>query len=104
MQWFGGVIVMATAPLLLSYRGPGPGETASQVTARRRITYFTLGAGEVALGALTLSQYLAGNSGLSDTTLLVATGMMGTFLGMRGFFLFVKPAWMELQETCKKMK
>ena len=79
MQWFGGMIVLATAPLLLSYPEPGSGESASVVTARRRITYMMMGTGEAALGLLTASQYMSGNSGLTDQALLTATAMMGTF-------------------------
>ena len=100
MQWFGAVIVVATAPLLLSY--PEAGQSASVVIARRRLTYQIMGAAEIALGLLAASQYVMGGSGLSDTTLLLGTGFMGAFIGMRAFFLYVKPQWMEAEDSSKK--
>lgn len=101
-QWMGAFIVLATAPLLLSYPDPAPGESASTVTARRRLTYITIAASEATLGLVTLSQYLAGDSGMTDQALLAATGMMVGFISMRAFFLFAKPEFMEAQETAKK--
>lgn len=62
----------------------------------------TLGAGEAALGTLMAVQYLSGDSGMTDTALLAAMGVMGGGLGMRVFFLFVKPGWMDAQENAKK--
>ena len=100
MQWFGAVMVVATAPLLLSY--PEKGQSTSVVTARRRLTYQIMGASEVALGLLATSQYLIGDSGLSDRTLLMGTGFMGACIGMRFFFLYVRPQWMEPEDSSKK--
>ena len=85
MQWLGGTITLATAPLLLSY--PESGQSANEVTARRRLTYQMMGASEVVLGLLTLSQYLTGGSGLSDRNLLIATGTMGRIRQYEGVFL-----------------
>lgn len=102
MQWFGGIIALATAPLLLSYPEPGPGQSASVVTARRRLTYAMMGVTEAALGLLTASQYLSGNSGMTNQALLTATGMMGTFLSMRVFFLYVRPELMAAKDSSKK--
>jgi hypothetical protein len=61
-----------------------------------------MGAGEAALGLVTLSQYMAGDSGLTDQALLTATGMMGVFGAMRLFFLYGRPQWMEGQAELKK--
>ena len=101
-QWFGATLVLATAPLLLSYPEAASGESASNVTARRRLTYLAMGATEAALGVVTLSQYLTGDSGMTDQALLTATGMMVTFGAMRAFFLFAKPELMAAQEITKK--
>ena len=100
MQRLGGTITLATAPLLLSY--PESGQSANEVTARRRLTYQMMGASEVVLGLLTLSQYLTGGSGLSDRNLLIATGTMAGFASMRAYFLYMKPAWMKPESTIKK--
>jgi hypothetical protein len=101
-QLFGGILVLATAPLLLSYPEPASGESASNVTARRRLSYLAMGATEATLGLVTLSQYLAGDSGMTDQALLTATATMVTFIGMRAFFLLAKPEFMEAQEITKK--
>lgn len=101
-QWFGCVIVMSTAPLLYSYPEPTLGQSAGEVTARRQAAYMTLGAGELALGALTAASYLTGDSGMTDQALLTATGMLAAFGGMRAFFLFMKPAWMEATQSSIK--
>lgn len=101
-QWIAAFLVIATVPLLLSYPESGSGESASNVTARRRLTYTLMGAGEAALGLVTLSQYMAGDSGLTDQALLTATGMMGVFGAMRLFFLYGRPQWMEGQAELKK--
>ena len=101
-QWVAASLVIATAPLLLSYPEPGSGESASSVTARRRLTYTLMGTGEAALGLVTLSQYLAGDSGMTEQALLTATGMMGVFGAMRLFVLYGRPQWMEAEEGIKK--
>ena len=102
MQWVGGLLVLATAPLLLSHPEPSSGQTAGEVTARRRLTYMVMGAAEATLGLVTASQYLMGDSGITDQALLTATGMMAGFMGVRAFFLFVNPQWMEAGGTTKK--
>jgi hypothetical protein len=101
-QWFGGLIVLATAPLLLSYPEPSSGESASSVTARRRLTYTSLALSEATLGALSLFQYLTGDSGMTDVALLSTMGMMGSIIGMRAFFLFARPQLMQAQDGLKK--
>ena len=101
-QWFGGLVVLATAPLLLSYPEPSSGESAGSVTARRRLAYISLASSEAALGALSLLQYLSGDSGMTDAALLSTMGMMGCFIGMRAFFLFARPQLMQAQEGLKK--
>lgn len=101
-QWFGAIIVLATAPLLLAYPEPASGESANNVTARRRLTYISMVASEAALGTVTLSQYLIGDSGMTDVALLSAASMMGVLISMRAFFLFAKPQFMEAQEAMKK--
>ena len=101
-QWFGGIIVLATAPLLLSYPEASSGESASSVTARRRLAYTSLASAEVALGALSLLQYLTGDSGMTDSALLSTMGLMGSIISMRAFFLFARPQLMQAQEGLKK--
>ncbi len=70
-QWIGALIVLATAPLLLSYTEDG---TRAEILAKRRLTYQIMGLTEVAIGSVTLSQYLSGDSGLKDGVLVTATG------------------------------
>lgn len=89
MQLFGGFVVLATAPLLLSYLEER--QSVEQVIAKRRLTYAVMGISELAIGSITLAQYMQGNSGLTDQALLMATGAMAVFTAMRGYFLFVRP-------------
>ena len=70
--------------------------------ARRRTTYLTLGAGELALGTIMAAQYILGDSGLTDGALLAGMGMMGGIAAMRGFFLYVRPSWMAAQGNAEK--
>lgn len=70
--------------------------------ARRRTTYLTLGAGEVALGTIMAAQYILGDSGLTDGALLAGMGMMGGIAAMRGFFLYVRPSWMAAHGNAEK--
>ena len=46
---------------------------------------------------MTFSEYSAGDSGMTDTALLVTTGLVVAFVGLRGFFLFGRPDLMEPQ-------
>ncbi|KAI7236318.1 hypothetical protein KC330_g3813 [Hortaea werneckii] len=102
-QWFGGMTLALTVPILLSYPNPHPKEgSSSDVMARRRTTYFTLGAGELALGTIMAAQYLLGDSGLTDDALLGGMGIMGGIAAMRGFFLYVRPSWMAAQGNAEK--
>ena len=91
MQWFGGLIVLATAPLLLSYPNPSSDDDKAErerVVARRRLTYQSMAAAEAALGTITAVQYLTGSApGLTDSALLVATAAMGGFMAFRSFVL-----------------
>lgn len=48
------------------------------------------------------SQYLSRDSGITDAVLIGGTGTMGLLCAMRGFFLFVKPGWMEAQGNARK--
>lgn len=73
-QWLGGIVVLATAPLLLSYSEQGD---AKEVRARRRLTYSIMGISEVVLGGVMLAQYSSGKSGLMDRVLVLGTGAMG---------------------------
>ena len=102
-QWIGGILVVIAVPLILSYpERSGPDHDAAQVIARRRLTYQMLGAGEVALALLTASQYLRGDSGMTNQALLIGTGMCGFAASMRAFFLYVRPEWMQPQEQSEK--
>ncbi|KAI6864708.1 hypothetical protein KC338_g5332 [Hortaea werneckii] len=102
-QWFGGLTLALTVPILLSYPNPHPSRgSSSEVMARRRTTYLTLGAGEVALGTIMAAQYILGDSGLTDGALLAGMGMMGGIAAMRGFFLYVRPSWMAAQGNAEK--
>lgn len=60
------------------------------------------GAGEAGIATIMLIQYMQGDSGMSDTALLVGTTIMGAFMGMRCFFLYARPSWMEAQVNAKK--
>ena len=100
---FGGFVVALTVPLLMSYPNPRPSQDGhKETTAFRKLTYITLGAGEVALGTLVAFQYFNGDSGLTENALLFGMGNMGAFLGIRALFLFARPGWMEAQENAKK--
>ncbi|KAI7112219.1 hypothetical protein KC343_g16694 [Hortaea werneckii] len=102
-QWFGGLTLALTVPILLSYPNPHPSRgSSSEVMARRRTTYLTLGAGELALGTIMAAQYILGDSGLTDNALLAGMGMMGGIAAMRGFFLYVRPSWMAAQGNAEK--
>ncbi|KAI6815177.1 hypothetical protein KC332_g10769 [Hortaea werneckii] len=102
-QWFGGLTLALTVPIVLSYPNPHPSRgSSSEVMARRRTTYLTLGAGELALGTIMAAQYLLGGSGLTDSALLAGMGMMGGIAAMRGFFLYVRPSWMAAQGNAEK--
>ncbi|KAI6796990.1 hypothetical protein KC363_g3214 [Hortaea werneckii] len=102
-QWFGGLTLALTVPILLSYPNPHPSRgSSSDVMARRRTTYLTLGAGELALGTIMAAQYLLGDSGLTDGALLGGMGTMGGIAAMRGFFLYVRPSWMAAQGNAEK--
>lgn len=103
-QWLGAIIVVPTVPLLIAHADPTASQPPSLVTARRRMTYLLLGAGEIALGSLTAGQYLLGDSGISDTALLVATGMMFSLASWRSYCLFVKPEWVEAQSAVGRSK
>ncbi|KAI6844699.1 hypothetical protein KC327_g3834 [Hortaea werneckii] len=102
-QWFGGLTLALTVPILLSYPNPHASRgSSSDVMARRRTTYLTLGAGELALGTIMAAQYLLGDSGLTDGALLGGMGTMGGIAAMRGFFLYVRPSWMAAQGNAEK--
>ncbi|KAI7352804.1 hypothetical protein KC354_g11823 [Hortaea werneckii] len=102
-QWFGGMTLALTVPILLSYPNPHPKQgSSSDVMARRRTTYFTLGAGELALGTIMAAQFLLGDSSLTDDALLGGMGIMGGIAAMRGFFLYVRPSWMAAQGNAEK--
>ncbi len=103
-QWLGAVVVLATVPLIISYPEPTASEPPSLVTARRRLTYLSMAASELALGAVTAGQYLRGNSGLKDSVPMGATIMFAGLVGMRAFFLFGKPELMEAKTSLVKSK
>jgi len=122
---FGAIILTAfTLPLALCYPNPVPSQGGtSEIVAWRRLTctflppnplgpHFThhlpqqdifFAAGEAGIGTTMLYQYMAGNSGMSDRALLVGAATMGLFLGMRAFFLYARPSWMEAQGNAKKV-
>ncbi|KAK3617733.1 hypothetical protein LTR56_012759 [Elasticomyces elasticus] len=104
MQWFGTLFLTGfTLPLALCYPNPVPSQGGnSEVVAWRRLTYILFAAGEAGLGTMMLIQWMQGNSGMSDTSLLVGAMAMGAFLGMRAFFLYVRPSWMEGQANARK--
>ncbi|KAI7370531.1 hypothetical protein KC354_g1205 [Hortaea werneckii] len=100
---FGGLTLALTVPILLSYPNPHASRgSSSDVMARRRTTYLTLGAGELALGTIMAAQYLLGDSGLTDGALLGGMGTMGGIAAIRGFFLYVRPSWMAAQGNAEK--
>ncbi|KAK5696569.1 hypothetical protein LTR97_007872 [Elasticomyces elasticus] len=121
MQWFGTLFLTGfTLPLALCYPNPVPSQGGnSEVVAWRRLTCKSLdvldtkrlltnftdilfAAGEAGLGTMMLIQWMQGNSGMNDTSLLVGAMAMGAFLGMRAFFLYVRPSWMEGQANARK--
>ncbi|KAK3714942.1 hypothetical protein LTR37_007432, partial [Vermiconidia calcicola] len=59
---------------------------------------------EAGLGALTLFQYLNGDSGITDQALLIATTTMVTLTSMRAYVLYAKPQWVEPEESGKKTR
>ncbi|OQO00127.1 hypothetical protein B0A48_13914 [Cryoendolithus antarcticus] len=99
-QWFGAITLGLTVPLLLSV------PHVPRAAAGRRMAYTTLGACEATLGAVMAMQIVNGESGFSDRALAVGVMAMSAFLGMRAFFLFVKPGpgWMEGIENVKKVQ
>jgi len=98
-QWMGGIVLGMAVPLVLSV------PHVPRAAAGRRMTYTMLGACEMALSAVLAAQYLQGaDSGLKPQALVGAAGMMGVILLERGFFLFVRPTWMEGQENAKKVQ
>lgn len=97
-QWIGAVILAFTAPLLLCY------PNIPREAAARRMTYTTFLAVETCVGLVAAAQFALGGSGMKDGALLAMAGMMAFFAGMRVFFLFVKPGWIEAQENVKKVK
>ncbi|KAK5121726.1 hypothetical protein LTR85_004601 [Meristemomyces frigidus] len=102
-QWFAAVVVALTIPLAVSYPNPRPSQGGEpHIPHWRRLTYMLLGAGEAALGTVMAAQYLSGDSGLTDTVLIGGMGTMGALCAMRGFFLFVRPNWMDAQENARK--
>ena len=84
-------MTLATTPLLLSYPNPAnPSSSADRaaVTAKRRLTYAIMGLCEAALVATTSWQYLSrGESGISDSALLMATASVGGFGIVRGWVM-----------------
>ena len=66
------------------------------------MTYTTLGAIEVFISAISVLAYVNGDSGLTDEFLVMAAGSMGAFILLRGYFLFVKPNYMDAQQNAKK--
>ncbi|KAK0253885.1 hypothetical protein B0A54_15471 [Friedmanniomyces endolithicus] len=104
-QWFGAIILTGfTLPLALCYPNPVPSQGGtSEIVAWRRLTYIFFAAGEAGMGTTMLFQYMAGNSGMTDRALLVGAATMGLFLGMRAFFLYARPSWMEAQGNAKKV-
>ncbi|KAK5132314.1 hypothetical protein LTR08_009222 [Meristemomyces frigidus] len=99
-QWVGAVIIALTVPLAFSYPNPKP----EAGVPMRRLTYTLLGAGEAALGTVMAAQFMAGDSGITDGFLIGGTGVMGALCAMRGFFLFVRPNWMEAQGNARKVR
>jgi hypothetical protein len=97
-QWFGAITLGLTVPLLLSV------PHVPRAAAGRRMAYTTLGACEATLGAVMMMQWFAGDTGIKMEALATGALAMGSFLGMRGFFLFVRPGWMEGQENVKKVQ
>ncbi|WPH04513.1 Hypothetical protein R9X50_00740500 [Acrodontium crateriforme] len=95
-QWFGGIVFALTIPLIMAFPSSGDRQV---VIARRQLTYWTLGAGEFALGGLMAMQYLDGDSGLSEDLLVKGMMTMAGLMVMRLFFLFVKPEWMDPAAT-----
>jgi len=88
-------------PLALSYPNPTQGGS-EQTVAWRRLTYMILGAGEAALATVMAAQYLQGDSGVRDGFLIGGIGVGGLFMGMRAFFLYARPSWMESQLNARK--
>lgn len=103
---FGAIILTSfTLPLILCYPNPVPSQGgSSQIVAWRRLAYMVSGAGEVAMGTMMLAQWLQVDSGLTDNALLGTTVLMGSFLLMRSYFLYVKPQYMEAQDNARKAK
>ncbi|KAK3072187.1 hypothetical protein LTR53_007294 [Teratosphaeriaceae sp. CCFEE 6253] len=117
MQWhvptfltdpeFGVIFLTAfTLPLALCYPNPAPSRSKTgggdQIVAWRRLTYILFGAGEAGLGTMMMIQWMQGDSGLTDVALLGGAATMGAFLGLRGFFLYARPSWMEGPANARK--
>jgi len=104
VQWIGALIVVPTIPLIMAYPEPTASQPPSLVIGRRRTAYLTLGVSEVALAILMMGQYLAGDSGLDDKILLSATATFTLLVGMRGYFLYVRPEWMAPTSSSSKAR
>ncbi|TKA52755.1 hypothetical protein B0A55_12133 [Friedmanniomyces simplex] len=107
MQWFGALILTGfTLPLALCYPNPHSYAPPTYLLTLLMIPSsnpdILFGAGEAGLGTMMLIQWLQGHSGMSDNALLVGAMTMGAFLGMRAFFLYARPSWMEGQANARK--
>jgi len=49
-----------------------------------------------------LIQWMQGTSGMSDNFLMGFVASMGSFLGLRAYFLFARPSYMEAQTNARK--
>jgi hypothetical protein len=86
-QVFGTLVYALTAPLLLAIPN-GP-----HVACTRRVTYYTLGAGEVLMVALILTKLLGkvNDSGFSDRLLIGAVGSLAPICVWRAWCIWGNP-------------
>ncbi|KAH9827966.1 hypothetical protein Tdes44962_MAKER09558 [Teratosphaeria destructans] len=104
-QWLGGLVLLITLQLAFCYPNPRPSQGGTRdVVPYRRLTYLTLGAGELILSTILGVQYLLGTSGLKPNALLAGVGTLSGIAGVRAWFLYARPSWMEAQENARKAK
>jgi hypothetical protein len=99
VQTTGSLLYALTAPLLLCLPDPKPTDdahTRAALAERRRLVYYTLGAGEVSLIPLLLWKWARGqDAGMERSSLLSMALNLVPFLGWRVWCLWWRPQWFD---------
>jgi hypothetical protein len=108
VQTTGSLLYALTTPLLLCLSDPKPTDDTrarSALAERRRLVYYTLGAGEACLIPLLLWNWMRRrDAGMERGSLLSMALNLVPFLGWRAWCLWWRPQWFESdipQETPK---